>query len=263
MNINSLPTKVKKQIKPILKDETPVSVVRMSGSVDGNTGEGYVIALIDRICLSIRSLGCYDYVMREMFYEKDIELIVLRKEKYNLLMELTVGGKLLVLKFSSYQEDLLYPIIEQWSKDKGLEPGASATQIVRLMETEKGVLSPYAAATALLIFMATADGDISAEEDEYIKRFCGDDKAVLGPAYDYYKGHEFDDLLVILAKMDHQQKMCVFANTMDVSMIDGVLHKVEQEMMLKCARTVGLSDEDIGRVREILLVKNQISVLCG
>jgi len=263
MNIHSLPTKVRKQIKPILKDEKAVSIVRMSGSVDGNTGEGYVIALMDRICLFTRNLGCYDYMMYEMSYEKDIELIVLRKEKYNLLMELTVEGRLLVLKFSSYQEDLLRPIIEQWSKGKGLESGASATQIVRLMETEKGVLSPYVAATALLIFMATADGDISAEEEKYIKRFCGDDKAILGPAYDYYNGHEFADLLKILTKMDHQQKMCVLANAMDVSMVDGVLHKIEQEMMLKCARTVGLSDEDIGRVREILLVKNQISVLCG
>ena len=111
--------------------------------------------------------------------------------------------------------------------------------------------------------MATVDGDISAEEDKYIKRFCGDDNTILNPAYEYYKDHDITDLLVILTDMDHQQKMCAFANIMDISMVDGILHKVEQEMMLKYAHAVGLSDDDIGRVREILLIKNQISVLCG
>ena len=264
MNLDSLPAKVRTGLEPLLKGRKPVSIARMSGAVDAESGEGYVVALKDCLYVFSRTLGSYEYSMRKLSYAEDIELLVIRKENYGIVMEVTTATGTMIMKFAAYQENLLQPVLKQWGAAKGLESGASATAIVRLIEKEDArELSPYVTAAAWLIFVASIDGDINDAEDGYIRRFCGNDERILKKAFAYYESHEKEDVLNLVAVMDRQQKLCILANAMDLAMSDGVLHRIEQDLNSRYARAANLSDNDVARVRDILLVKNQLSALYG
>ena len=129
--------------------------------------------------------------------------------------------------------------------------------------TPSGALSPYVCGVAVLIFIAAVDEEIDPAEEEYIMRFSGGDNEVFQAAHRYYNEHEYEELMAAAGHLDHQQRLCVLANAMDLAMADGVLHKNEQEMVARFAEAAGLTEADITQIRDTLLVKNQVSVLAG
>lgn len=267
MNVFSLPAKIREQVEPIVASEPAVSIARMRGSVGGSSGEGYVVALADRMYLYSRSLGEYEYTLREFYYRGDIQLLEIREERFSLMLELTSGtGEKLDMKFAKYQDENIVPIVQQWQAATGSAPTAAPSPAPEAAPQEMaagGAIDPYVGAVALLIFIGTVDSEIDPAEEEYILRFSGGDNAVFQAAHSYYENHEYEDLLAVIGGLDEQQAMCVLANAMDLAMVDGVLHKNEQDMISRFAKKMAIAENDVNRIRDTLLVKNQTSVLAG
>ena len=267
MNVHSLPAKVRELVAPILESSPAVSIARMRGSLGGSSGEGYIVAVSDRIYLFSRTLGEYEYSIRELYYKGDIQLLAIQEEKFSLMLVATTGtGEELSMKFAKYQDENLLPIVEQWQQASGNVPAAAPSvqeAPAAPAAVSEGALSPYVAGVAVLIFVAAVDEDIDPAEEEYILRFAGGRSETFQAAYDYYSEHEYDELLAAMTEMDRQQKFCVLANAMDLAMADGVLHKSEQEVVAKFAQAADISENDITHIRDTLLVKNQVSVLIG
>ena len=267
MNVFSLPAKIREQVEPLVADEPAVSIARMRGSVGGTSGEGYIVALADRMYIYSRSLGEYEYTLREFCYKGDIQLLEVREERFSLILELISGtGEKLDMKFAKYQDENIVPIVRQWQSGTGAggEPRAAAAPA---RVPEPGQVAPgmdsYVCGVTVLIFIAAVDGEIDPAEEEYILRFSGGDNAVFQAAHSYYENHEYEELLGAIGNLDDQQKFCILANAIDLAMADGVLHKNEQDLVSGFAAATGITEDDMNRIRDTLLVKNQVSVLTG
>ena len=263
MNVFSLPAKIREQVEPILESSTVVAIARMRGSLGGSSGEGYIVALDDRMYVYSRSLGDYEYTQHEFYYMGDIQLLEMREERFSLMLELTSSkGEKLDMKFAKYQDENIVPIVQQWRSATGTAGQGPAPAAAPAAGEVPG-MDPYVAGIAVLIFVAAVDNEIDPAEEEYILRFSGGENAVFQAAHSYYENHEYEELLAAIGVLDEQQKMCILANAMDLAMADGVLHKNEQELVTAFAEKVGISEDNVNRIRDTLLVKNQISVLAG
>ena len=55
--------------------------------------------------------------------------------------------------------------------------------------------------------------------------------------------------------------MCYLANIIELAMIDGVFDSREQKMIRRFANAADLTESEVRTIRDVLLVKNQLSVL--
>lgn len=275
MNFSFLPTKIKDEIKKIIADKIPVSLARSSTSIDGETGESYVIAYEDKLLVFSRKLGESSYTHVAGDLGKDVGSVKIRKEGVNTFLDTDLLGKKYSLKFSSFEEKSLTPIVEQWQKASGGAPAAETTpkyaDAANKTETMPpsapdqelvaGELNNYTGLAAALMFVAAVDDEVSPEEDKYIIRCFNNNQKLLKTALEYYKTHSFEELLVALSAMSQDQKLCFLANFMDLGMADGVLHRSEMKIIRQFCDYMDITEDEYATIKQVLLIKNQLSVL--
>jgi hypothetical protein len=122
-------------------------------------------------------------------------------------------------------------------------------------------MAPMMAFATALLFAAAEDGEIDPLEELSIKSACGGDDELLGAALRYYNSHTIDDLLPLLGKLGKEQKLCVFANLLDILMSDGMLRTAEFALADKLAHAMGIQPADRAALDSALRIKNHTAVL--
>ncbi len=270
MDIFFLPTKIRNKLEAEAGNRKPLAVLRSNGNLAGQPGEGYLAAYDNKLWLFSRAMGDDDYQIVEADYKDGINSMELRNEKFNAFLDVAAGDKTFSVKLSSFEAKDAEPVVSAWEKASGGAAASPAPDPIPAAQpatpppvpstTPQAGLSPIVGMAAAMMFMAATDNEIVQSEDDCIRYAVGNDKAVLKSGLDYYHNHSFQELLNAL-KLDRQQALCILANIMEVAMADGVLHSNQQQMIKDFADSKGIDAQEFEAVRDVLLIKNQISVL--
>jgi tellurite resistance protein len=227
------------------------------------------VAYDDGGCAYSRETGQSEYLALPFCYATDLRRAAVRREKYDSFLDLDIRGTAYSLRFSQFEEDAIRPMIERWTAVRAAAPAQSTAAPVPSEEraaADAGTpalpegLSPAAVFAAALMFVASVDAEIDAEEKAYIERFW----PATGPVYEaavvFHNAHSAEELFPALAALSHQQKLCVLANAIEIAMSDGALRRAEQHMIRDLAAAAGLDEKDSRAAYDVLLIKNQISV---
>ena len=253
MNFSFLPTRIKKQLETIAVGKTPLALARSNNSIGGEPGESYVVAYKETLFFFFRKLGDHDYSVISGDFGKNISNVYVRKDGINILLDVTVGGENYSLKFSSFEEENLMPIM------KNFAVASLATSPPK--DVDNKLPSFMTGMAAALMFVSTADDEIATEEDRYIVTVCNNNKTLMQAALQYYKKHSFDELLIAMSGMNREQKLCCLANMMEIAMCDGVLHRSEIKIIKQFCNYMELSDDEYDTVKQVLMIKNKLSVM--
>lgn len=282
-----LPERIKKAIQEQTgRSDEPLAVVRSSGSIDGQSGEGYILGYPDSVLAFSKTFGDSEFACLGGVMGQGVTDFLVKKEKYNIFLNMTLQGQAYNIKVSSLEESDCNKIQDVWNAfvpgsapaaqmpppiptqdsaatSANLPPVQAETVQAETAEAKLRIASqlpPLVGLGAALMFVATVDDEIDQLEDDYIRRTLADNQAVLQKSLDFYKDHTFEELLGSL-HLDQQQKLCIFANMNEIAMSDGVLHSVEQRILKQFATYMGITDDEFQAIRDVLLIKNQISVL--
>lgn len=271
MNFSFLPTKIKEALEGAAGGRAPFSISRAGTALDGGSGETYLVAYDDKIALFSRSLGESSYSVVMGKFPDDLKTVSLIKDGAHAKLEYDLAGERGELEFSSFEEKNLRSIVDKWNSAVAEgESGEGRTPETEAAETEgdarsgdaEGALSPMEAMAAALMYVAAVDGEVAKEENRYINTLRGIDKSGLKKAYEYYREHSFDELFdAFLSGLSREQELCVLANMLDIGMSDGVLHRSETELASSFAERAGIEADEYVAVKQVLMVKNKISVL--
>jgi uncharacterized tellurite resistance protein B-like protein len=281
MNFSFLPDKVKSSLKEALAGRIPAVIMRASGDILGEPGEGYVIADGKELLLFSRKLG--EAGFREIRATlQDIANFKIEQEGGQSVLVLSIGEETFRIKGSNFEIKELDPIMRRWANPdevpaEAAKPTGSVSKPTQgAVPTRGGVaavakaadtsalssVTPYIGMAAAMMFIAMADGKVASEEDRYIRHAYRDDLVTLKAALAYFKTHTYAELIKALQPMlDQEQKLCVLANLMDIGMSDGTFRSSEQQMIRDFATAVGLTEDEIETIRQVLILKNKISVL--
>ena len=266
MDLIFLPSKVKELIEKTASIKDAVTCIRSSGSLTGKSGEGYMVLLPGKIMLYSREFGMEGYDNAVIDITKGISGISLRSEKYDSYIDFDMGSKKYTLKFSSLDEKEVKPLTDLLEKqepkvvsDAGSVTPPAPPQAKAVMEERK--ISPAAGMAAAMMYIAGSDEKFADEEEKCIRDSILNDEKVLEKAYEYYGSHVYENLIQDIAYIDHQQALCILANLIEVGMSDGLLESVQQKMIWQFAAAMNISEAEYRTFRDVLLAKNQTSLL--
>ena len=121
--------------------------------------------------------------------------------------------------------------------------------------------SPVVIFAACLVAMSECDEEKHATEEAYLRRLVERDEVVTESARLLeFKG--LDGLVASLpGPLDEAQCRCLMVNLLGLAMVDGQLKGEEQELVARFHEALQVADEDFHFYLEVLLAKNNLSVL--
>ena len=254
MDYAFLPEKIRNFLATAKPGESALCVLRGSGGFSGEPGESYVAAYPDMLFLFGKSFGDNDFINRKVDYAEDAPEISLGREKFSGTLELVLADGKLKMKLSSLEAENCANLLKQFGIDT--KPQAETPD---KPETD----SPPDLLTALAACMkhiAASDNEAAEPELRLIDSVCQGSRTVLELADNYFRRYSFNEILDKI-KLDEQQKLCFLANLYELAMSDGMLRSAEQRLINEFVRIEEIAPEKAGTVREVLLIKNQLSVL--
>ena len=257
MSLLSLPSKIANILEEEDTGVNPLQVIRINGSLDGSSGDSYIVAYPDHTSVFSRSSGQFDYE-RVNLPNHEIRQPSVVKERYDELLTFSWNGRDFSLKFPRYDRNKVDQLISNWSSDAATAP-TPAPDVSHDDDAES--ITPSVAFLALLIHAATIDGELDDTEENYIEALCHHDQGALKSALAFYKSHSLEDLLHAISGFDQKQKLCTICNLIEVVMSDGVIHSSEQILVKQVASALSLPSKTVESIHDILLAKNQTSVL--
>ncbi len=254
MDYAFLPEKIRTFLAAAKTGESALCVLRGSGGFSGEPGESYVAAYPDMLFLFGKSFGDNDFINRKVDYATDAPEISLAREKFSGTLELGLADGKLKMKLSSLEAENCANLLKQFGIDT--KPQAETPE---KPETD----SPPDLLTALAACMrhlAASDNDVAGPELRLIESVCQGDRSVLARADSYCRRCSYNEILEQI-ELDEQQKLCFLANLYELAMSDGMLRSAEQRLINDFVRIEEIAPEQAGTVREVLLIKNQLSAL--
>jgi len=287
MNYSFLPSKIRKELETLISSSETIAQARSSSNIDGEPGESYIVAFKDQLFLFFRNSGEREYQHIKGMFEKNISFMDLRKDGIATIFDTAINGEKYSLKFSSFEEKNLAPILDFWKNntktptepktEKPLSPEPSlgiattppplpsnnSTQpTTSKTNSHTPTISSLIEALAIvLMYLASVDDDIAVEEDHYIRDVCKNKSKILASALKFYKAYSFDEYLSALPNLNQEQKLCFLANLMELGMCDGTLHKSEMNLIKRFTKFVNLSKDEYTTIKQVLIIKNNLSVL--
>lgn len=267
MDLIFLPSKVKEFVEKTAAVKDMITCVRSNGSLTGKSGEGYMLLLPDKIILFTRDFGMDGYENAVIDIAKGLSGISLKHEKYHSYIDFDAGGKKYTLKYSGLDEKEIKPLTDLLEQKAA--PVAETAQPVAAKEettspapqAQERKISPAAGMAAAMMYIAGSDEKFANEEEKCIRDSILNDEKVLEAGYEYYGSHTYENLIQDLAYLEHQQALCLLANMIEVGMSDGKLESMQQKMIWQFASAMKISEAEYRNFRDVLLVKNQTSIL--
>jgi len=253
MDYTFLADRIKTQLLELQPDNKPLCVIRGSGGFNNEPGESYVIPYSDAIYLYNRKFSDPDFEVKNVSIG-DIGQLLLKQEAFSALLSIEAGGDVIELKISSAEIPNAELMLENFESCNEEE------QFTHDEVCDLEQISPLLGLVIILMFIATVDDDIASEEQEFITRFCAGNDELYNKAYEYYQKNSFEETLGSLA-LNEQQKMCYLANIIELAMVDGAFDSREQKMIKHFAKAADLTESQVRTIRDVLLIKNQLSIL--
>lgn len=303
MNYSFLPEKIKRELERRFGSKLPLSVLRSSGSIDGKSGEGYIVAFDDDILIFSRELGKSDFTLTGGKFGNDINSIALNKDKYNTFLDMKIAGRPISVKLSGFDEKAVSVICDKFNLSAGNQQGAEqksdavtarhmdasqyrtgennarpvlensvsahspASSQPRMSLSTGGSSAKISIGSSLclatfLMYVAAIDRSVSEEENNFISTLFKGDKEILRKALELYKSNSFMEFLgKVKDSLKYEQKLCILANMIEIGMQDGTYLGAEQQMMDGFVKETRISQTDYKNISNILLIKNNISVM--
>lgn len=263
MNISFLPEKVKSELGPS-SEKTPVLAARAYGSIEGETGEGYLVSSAGKLIVFSRKAGEDNFKKIVGVFGKEISRLDARHDKFNTFLDMDFNGTPYSIKFSNSEQKELENLVESI---KSFKPQTTQQDIPSKATVHENVkktsstLTPMEVLAVALMYVSSCDSKISEDEDRYIVEIFRENRPVLESALAYYKTHRYEEFLGNLGSLNGNQKLCILANMVEVAMKDSALHRAEQEYFRKFVQAAGLKDEQYKAINSVLLIKNSTGVL--
>ncbi len=253
MDYAFLPEKIKIFLALAKPGAAALCVIRGSGGFSGEPGESYVAAYADMLFLFGKAFGEQEFIHRQVDYAADAPEIALHQEKFSGTLELGLADGKLKMKLSSLEAENCSNLLKQFGF-------ALESQSPAAVAVDDSSPTPLTALAACMKHLAASDNVISEQELRLIENLCQHNQDFLASAESYCRRYAFNEILAML-ELDEQQKLCFLANLYELAMSDGMLRSSEQRLIDEFVRIEEIAPEKAGMVREVLLIKNQLSVL--
>ncbi len=257
MDFGFLPEQIKEQLAELESGNTALCAIRSSGGLSGKPGESYLVSFVEHLYLFDRAFNERVFTMRQLPYS-EISAISLNRGQFSSELQISTSTDSITAKLSSVEAENGASLANRVEKSAKIN---SSVNTDNQPTTCEDVIPPLIGLAATVMFVATSDGTVSAAENDFIRKvICSDNTAVFNHAVTLYEQHELETLVSKL-QLDRQRKLCFLANMLEIGMIDGVLHGVEQKVIDEFVRLTDIDSDDFETVRNVLLIKNQLSIL--
>ena len=255
-----LPPEVEQGFKQASASGEPTLSARALSSLEGELGETYLLADAAALYLFSRKVG--EEYRQHQFDLATIESLELSEDRPFAYLHLSVGGRRYSLKFSAMDLDGLQGFVAL----KGAAPttpGESAPAAPMPAAGEEVELTPVIGFCATVYAMIQADGNIDSEELRLLNRQV-EDAGAIDQGLEYLRRHGPVELLEELrAMLDRRQKLCLIANLIEMSMVDGLLRTTEQQLLKQVREALAIGQNDYEALYEALMIKNNTAVFPG
>ena len=256
MDYAFLPEKIKRFVESEKLGETALCVIRGSGGFSGVPGESYLLAYSKLFYLFGKTFGESDFINRKVDYIADAPEISLHQDKFSGMLEICLGDGKLKMKLSSIEVENCSSLMKRF----GMAPATPAAAQSAAPEDADLVPEPLTALAACMKHIAASDNKVGEPEQRLIEAVCQNNPVMLHRAESCFRRYSFSEILDRIT-LDEQQRLCFLANLYELAMSDGVLRSSEQRLIDEFVRLKKVTPENAATVREVLLIKNQLSVL--
>lgn len=257
----------------------PLYAVRFSRAFSGESGEGYFLLYQDCLAALDRKFG-EEFQLRKLTLD---ELSLLKREQNGTKLDFTLdtaSGPISSSATFSEAEALgeLLDALNLAAPAVSAAPAPSAAATVKPEPQpaasvpgskpkieipssgnsgSSGSLQLFAAG---LLYAAASDGAFSPEQERLINQLIPSD--VLATALSYYNSTPKETFFrEIRNTFSEKQQTSLIANQLEVMMCDGDLRRIEMDFIKVEAMYLNYSSSKMYQIRELIILKNQLSAL--
>ena len=121
-------------------------------------------------------------------------------------------------------------------------------------------LTPIVGFCAAVYAMIQADSDIDDEELEFLNRLIDHPPTVLKGLDALRRLGTVELFAQLRALLDDNQKLCMMANLVEMSMVDGLVRGNERRLLSQIREATGIEKSNFDAIFEVLMIKNNRSV---
>ena len=125
-------------------------------------------------------------------------------------------------------------------------------------DTAGGEMTPVRALVVSMLYMMSVDGEMAKEEIGQINVALRGSKNLLPEALKYVKRTKFSDFMSeVSSTLNHQQKLCILVNVVDIMLSDGHVDRLEQDLFRRMLAGFDISDANFKKHYSNLTIKNE------
>lgn len=262
----------------------PLYAVRFSRAFSGESGEGYFLLYQDCLAALDRKFG-EEFQLRELTLD---ELSLLKREQNGTKLDFaldTASGPISASATFSEAEalgelldalNLAAPAVSAAASASAPAPSAAAIvkpephPAVSVPGSKPKIEIPSSGTSgssgslqlfaAGLLYAAASDGAFSPEQERLINQLIPSD--VLATALSYYNSTPKETFFrEIRNAFSEKQQTSLIANQLEVMMCDGDLRRIEMDFIKVEAMYLNYSSSKMYQIRELIILKNQLSAL--
>ena len=262
----------------------PLYAVRFSRAFSGESGEGYFLLYPDCLAALDRKFG-EEFQLRKLTLD---ELSLLKREqngtKLDFALDTASGPISSSATFSEAEAlgelldalNLAAPAVSAAASAAAPAPSAAATvkpepqPAVSVPGSKPKIEIPSSGTSgssgslqvfaAGLLYAAASDGAFSPEQERLINQLIPSD--VLATALSYYNSTPKETFFrEIRNTFSEKQQTSLIANQLEVMMCDGDLRRIEMDFIKVEAMYLNYSSSKMYQIRELIILKNQLSAL--
>ena len=262
----------------------PLYAVRFSRAFSGESGEGYFLLYQDCLAALDRKFG-EEFQLRKLTLD---ELSLLKREQNGTKLDFTLdtaSGPISASATFSEAEalgelldalNLAAPAVSAAASASAPAPSAAAIvkpephpavsvpgskpKIEIPSSGNSGSSGSLQLFAAGLLYAAASDGAFSPEQERLINQLIPSD--VLATALSYYNSTPKETFFrEIRNAFSEKQQTSLIANQLEVMMCDGDLRRIEMDFIKVEAMYLNYSSSKMYQIRELIILKNQLSAL--
>ena len=262
----------------------PLYAVRFSRAFSGESGEGYFLLYPDCLAALDRKFG-EEFQLRKLTLD---ELSLLKREQNGTKLDFTLdtasGPISSSATFSEAEAlgelldalNLAAPAVSAAASASAPAPSAAAIvkpephPAVSVPGSKPKIEIPSSGTSgssgslqlfaAGLLYAAASDGAFSPEQERLINQLIPSD--VLATALSYYNSTPKETFFrEIRNAFSEKQQTSLIANQLEVMMCDGDLRRIEMDFIKVEAMYLNYSSSKMYQIRELIILKNQLSAL--